>query len=221
MTLYGICKKDTGEQTDMSSTWHLLPSLIIMPLFRKTLTFKDTVYGQLPFRKYCQNIVRILTVLFWTPDPLSLFSCFGTQNIRNVFALSFISLVRIKLSNQKIILTHPPRDKSLYLSARTERDFYGQSTGERIVLTILSRRWLSSMPFHLRCCKAVVEWMMEGLPCSSNWVSIWLHDVGVNTSDIVSEPAEAHLYLLKRPCGRIFYYLRKPLDCCFCWSANR
>jgi hypothetical protein len=42
-----------------------------------------------------------LTVLFGIPDPLSLFSCFGTRKVRNVFALSFVSLVRIKLSNQK------------------------------------------------------------------------------------------------------------------------
>jgi hypothetical protein len=53
-------------------------------------------------------------------------------------------------------------DKSLYLSVRTERDFEGQSTRDRIVLTILSRLWLSTMPFYLRCRKAMVKGVMEG-----------------------------------------------------------
>jgi hypothetical protein len=102
MTLHGICKRDTWAYTEKSSTGHRLSSSMAMPLFRKTLTVKDTVYGQFSFRKYCQDIVRILTVLFWTLYPLSLFSCFGKLKVRNVFALSFVSLVRIKLSNQNI-----------------------------------------------------------------------------------------------------------------------
>jgi hypothetical protein len=57
---------------------------------------------------------------------------------------------------------------SLDLSARTERDFEGRSTKERIVLAILLRLWLSTVPFHLRYRKAVVKGVMEGLPCSSN-----------------------------------------------------
>lgn len=134
--------------------------------------------------------------LFWNTK--------GSQRICAVFRLH--SSNQVKQPEEK--KSFPPRDKSLYLSVRTERYFEGRSTRERIVLTILSRLWLSTMPFHLRCRKAVVKGVMEGLPCSSNWVSIWLHGVGVNTSERFREPAESPIMYGSVPAegSSIFYW---------------